>query len=78
MKMYENFDPFFKTYVEDAQNNSHKVSESDLKIYDTHTTSGEKVMMMRSTLFDKDDDITRRKAQGFQTWVKGLRKLEKS
>jgi hypothetical protein len=33
---------------------------------------------MRATLFEKDDDVSRRKAQGFQTWLKGFRKLEKS
>lgn len=78
MKMYEKLDPVFTTYVEDAYNNSHKVAESDQKMYETHTTSMEKAMMMRSTLFDKDDDVSRGKAQRFQTWVKGPRKLEKS
>jgi hypothetical protein len=78
MTLYEKPDSSFVTYVEDAQNNSHKVSESDQKTYEAYVSSGEKAMMMRSTLFEKDDEVSRRKAQGYQTWVKGLRKLEKS
>ena len=75
---YEEPDSFFTTYVENAYNNTYTISEKDLKAYETHVSSSEKSMLMRATLFEKDDDLSRRKAQGFQTWLKGLRKFEKN
>lgn len=78
MTVHEKAHPEYLAYVNDAVNSTYCVDESDLKLYDTVTTLGEKTLAMRATLMDKDE-ISRRKAQGYQTWVKGQqRKLERS
>jgi hypothetical protein len=74
MSVSEKAHPEYLAYVNDAYNNSYTVEEGDYKLYETSTSlAGEKGMAMRSTLVEKDDN-SRRKAQGFQTWVKGAQR----
>jgi hypothetical protein len=71
MSVSEKAHPEYLAYVNDAAKNSYTVDDTDFKIYETSTAlAGEKGLAMRSTLVEKDDN-SRRKAQGFQTWVKG-------
>ena len=77
MTVHDKFHPEYTPYVEDAYSNNHVVNESDLNIYEMSTSLPEKGMAMRATLVDKDE-LSRRKAQVFQTWLKGQRKMERS
>jgi hypothetical protein len=78
MTVHEKAHPEYMAYINDAAKSAYRVDENDLKLYDAVTTIGEKTLAMRATLMDKDE-ISRRKAQGYQTWVKGQqRKLERS
>jgi hypothetical protein len=77
MTIHEKAHPEYLAYVNDTYMNNHPVEENDAKLYETSTSIAEKGMAMRATLVDKDE-LSRRKAQGFQTWVKGQRKLERS
>jgi hypothetical protein len=71
MSVSEKAHPEYLAYVNDAIQNSYTVDDADFKIYETSTAvAGERGMAMRSTLVEKDDN-SRRKAQAFQTWVKG-------
>ena len=65
--------PEYTAYIDDAYKNNYTVDESDLKLYETSTSMAAKGMKMRATLVDKDD-LSRRRAQTFQAWVKGQRK----
>ena len=78
MTVHEKAHPEYTTYVNDAYENNYTVEENDVKMYEMSTSLAEKGMTMRATLVDKDE-LSRRKAQGFQSWVKGQqRKLERS
>jgi hypothetical protein len=78
MTVHEKAHPEYTAYVNDTYGNNHTVEENDVKMYETITSLAEKGMTMRATLVDKDES-SRRKAQGFQSWVKGQqRKLERS
>jgi hypothetical protein len=73
MTVSEKGHPEYTAYVEGAYANNYGVEENDLRLYETSTSIVEKGMMMRATLLEKDE-VTRRKAQTFQTWIKGQRK----
>ena len=75
--MHEKSHPQYAAYVDNAHKSNHKVDENDLKLFEANTSLAEKGMAMRASLVDKDE-VTRRKAQGFQAWLKGHRKLERS
>jgi hypothetical protein len=75
--MHEKSHPDYTAYINDAYNNNLTVSENDQKIYEASTSLPLERMTMRGTLVDTDE-TSRRKAQAFQTWVKGQRKLERS
>ena len=78
MTVHEKAHPEYSAYVDDAYGNNYTVEENDLKMYERSTSLAERGMTMRATLVDKDE-LSRRKAQGFQSWVKGQqRKLERS
>jgi len=78
MTVHEKTYPEYLTYVNDAAKNNYGVDDNDLKLYDNVTTLAERALPMRATLLDKDE-ISRRKVQGYQMWVKGQqRKLERS
>jgi hypothetical protein len=78
MTVHEKAHPEYSAYVNDIWINNHPVDENDQKLYETSTSLAEKGMAMRSTFVDKDG-LSRRKAQEFQTWVKGQqRKLERT
>jgi len=61
--------PKFTSYVEDTYSNKHVVSDADLDMYDNAVSLPMREMDMRATLLEKDD-LSRRKAQGFKTYVK--------
>lgn len=69
----EKVHPEYTDYVDDACKSNYVVDESDLKLYKTSASLAEKTMTMRSTFTEKDE-FSRRKAQGYQTWIKGQRK----
>ena len=73
MTVPEKAHPEYTAYVEDAYVNNYDVEDNDLKLYETSISLPGKAMMMRAALVEKDE-ITRRKAQGFQTWVKWQKK----
>jgi hypothetical protein len=77
MTIHEKSHPEYTAYVEDAYSDKLSVDKNDVNLYESSTTLPEKGMAMRATLVEKDE-VSRRKAQGFQTWVKGQRKLERS
>jgi hypothetical protein len=78
MTVHEKAHPEYLAYINNAANSKYHVDENDLKLYDAVTMVPEKTLAMRATLVDKDE-VSRRKAQGYQTWVKGQqRKLERS
>lgn len=78
MTVHEKVHPEYTAYVNDVYRDNQTVGEHDVKMYETTTSLAEKGMMMRATLVDKDES-SRRKAQGFQSWVKGQqRKLERT
>jgi len=77
MTTHEKSHPEYIAYVDDTYTNNHTVDESDFNLYEASTSLPEKGMAMRATLVEKDE-VSRRKAQVFQTWVKGQRKLERS
>ena len=78
MTVHEKAHPEYLAYVNDAAKSAYRVDENDIKLYDAVTTIGAKAVAMRATLVDKDE-VSRRKAQVYQTWVKGQqRKLERS
>jgi hypothetical protein len=77
MGLHEKSHPDYTAYVTDGYTNNHSIDENDQKIYETSTSLPVKGMVMRATLVDTDE-LSRRKAQGFQAWVKGQRKLERS
>jgi hypothetical protein len=77
MGLHEKSHPDYTAYVNDGYTNNHSIDENDQKIYGTSTSLPVKGMVMRATLVDTDE-LSRRKAQGFQAWVKGQRKLERS
>jgi hypothetical protein len=77
MTVSEKVHPEYTAYVDDIWKN-HSIDESDQKLYETSTSLAEKGMAMKATLVEKGE-LSRRKAQGFQTWVKGQqRKLERT
>jgi len=73
MTVHEKAHPEYTAYVNDAYKNSYSVEENDAKMYETSTSLATNGMGMRSTLLEKDE-ISRRKAQSFQTWLKTQRK----
>ena len=76
MTVSEKAHPEYLAYINDAVNSSYVVDDADFKVYEASTAlAGEKGMAMRSTLVEKDDN-SRRKAQGFQTWVKGSQRRQ--
>ena len=77
MTVHEKHHPEYTKYVQDTYTNNHAVEENDYKMYEQSMSLPVKGMEMRATLVEKDEQ-SRRKAQGFQTWVKGQRKLERS
>jgi hypothetical protein len=77
MTMHEKIHPEYTAYVDDACKSNYAVDENDLKLYETSASLAEKTMTMRATFTEKDE-FSRRKAQGFQTWVKGQRKLDRT
>ena len=78
MTVHEKVHPEYTAYVNDAFGNNYNVDENDVKMYETSASLAEKGMMMRATLVDKDE-LSRRKAQGYQSWVKGQqRKLDRT
>ena len=78
MTVSEKVHPEYTAYVNDIWKNNHSIDENDQKLYETSTSLAEKGMAMKATLVEKDE-LSRRKAQGFQTWVKGQqRKLERT
>jgi hypothetical protein len=74
--LLEKSHPEYTAYVEDAYNNSYAVNDGDHSMYDTAVSLPIKGMQMSATLLEKDE-LSRRKAQGFQTYVKGQRKVER-
>lgn len=78
MTVHEKAHPEYLAYINDAAESNYCVDDNDIKLYENVITIAEKALAMRATLVDKDD-LSRRKAQGYQTWVKGQqRKLERS
>jgi len=78
MTVHEKAHPEYLAYINDAAKSDHRVDDNDLKLYDNVTRMAEKTLAMRATLMDKDE-FSRRKAQGYQTWLKGQqKKLERS
>jgi hypothetical protein len=77
MTVLEKAPPEYTAYIDNAYTNEHSIEESDLKLYEINTSLVERGMTMRATLVDKDE-LSRRKAQGYQMWVKGQRKLDRS
>jgi len=73
MSVPEKAHPEYTAYVEGMYDNKHVLEDADLKLYEAATSIAKQGMPMRATLLEKDE-VTRRKAQGFQTWVKGQRK----
>lgn len=71
--LHEKSHPEYSTYIENAYKNNYAVDDNDLKVYEASTSIVETSMAMRASLVDKDE-LSRRRAQGFQTWVKGQRK----
>ena len=74
--LLEKSHPEYTAYVEDAYNNNYAVNDGDHSMYDTAVSLPIKGMQMSATLLEKDE-LSRRKAQGFQTYVKGQRKVER-
>ena len=75
--LLEKSHPEYTAYVQDAYHNNYTVNDSDHGLYDNAVSLPVKGMQMRATLLEKDE-ISRRKAQGFQTYVKGQRKSERT
>jgi len=75
--LLEKSHPEYTAYVQDAYTNHYTVDEGDQTLYDNTVSLPIKGMQMRATLLEKDE-LSRRKAQGFQTYVKGQRKVERT
>jgi hypothetical protein len=67
--LLEKSHPKYTSYVEDTYMNTQAVSDADVQIYDNTVSLAVKGMDMRATLLEKDE-LSRRKAQGFKTYVK--------
>ena len=70
MTVHEMVHPEYTTYFDGASKNDYVVEENNLKVYETATSVAQGGMAMRATFVDKDE-TARRKAQWYQTWVKG-------
>jgi len=73
--LLEKSHPKYTSYLKDTYTSNHVVNDADVDLYKNIVSLPIEGMNMRATLLEKDD-VSRRKAQGFKTYVKGQRERQ--